>query len=147
MYLDTSVLVAYYCPEPPSLQIEDLLRRQANPIVSELTEIEFHSAIAMKVRQQELPHAQAFQVIAEFQKHLDSRLFTRLSLDSRHFQLAKTWLGQLQWPLRSLDALHLAIVDITQTPLVTADHIMAKTATSLGLQVVLMTPKSKQQQS
>jgi hypothetical protein len=101
----------------------------------------------MKVRQQELPQSQAFQVIAEFQKHVDSRLFTKLSLDSRHFQLAKSWLGQLHWPLRSLDALHLAIVDITQTRLVTADHTMAKAATSLGLQVLLMTPDTKSQHS
>lgn len=147
MYLDTSVLVAYYCPEPLSLQVEELLRRQTSPIVSELAEVEFNSAIAMKVRQQELPQAQAFQVIAEFQKHLGSRLFTRLSLDSRHFQLAKTWLSQLQWPLRSLDALHLAIVDMTQTRLVTADQTMAKTATSLGIQALLMTPNTKSQQS
>jgi len=146
VYLDTSVLVAYYCPEPLSIQVEELLRQQTNPIVSELTEVEFHSAIAMKVRQRELPQAQAFQVIAEFQKHLDSRLFTRLSLDSRHFQLAKTWLSQLQWPLRSLDALHLAIVDIAKAQLVTADQAMAKTATSLGLQVSLMTPNTKSQQ-
>ena len=31
LYVDTSVLVAYYCPEALSLQAQDLLREQAQP--------------------------------------------------------------------------------------------------------------------
>lgn len=40
-YLDTSVIVAYYCPEAFSRQVQDLLREQIKPALSLLTEVEF----------------------------------------------------------------------------------------------------------
>ncbi len=143
MYLDTSVLVAYYCPEPLSTKVEILLRRQLSPIVSELTEVELNSAVALKVREQGLRQAEAFQVLTQFQQYLDDDLYTKLSLESRHFQLAKTWLSQLQWPLRSLDALHLAAAGISHSPLATADKLLAKAAQALGVNVLLVAPGSK----
>jgi hypothetical protein len=48
IYLDTSVIVAYYCPEALSLQVQDLLREHAKPALSLLTEVEFTSAVAKK---------------------------------------------------------------------------------------------------
>jgi predicted nucleic acid-binding protein len=37
VYLDTSVLVAYYCPETLSRQVQDLMRKQIKPALSSLT--------------------------------------------------------------------------------------------------------------
>ncbi len=145
MYLDTSVLVAYYCPEAISADVESLLRRQSSPIVSELAEVEFSSAIAQKVRQHECDRSDASLILAQFHKHLDNCLFTKLCLDSRHFQLAKTWLGQLQWPLRSLDALHLAAAEISQVQFVTADKPLAKVAQAIGIRALLISSKTSQE--
>ena len=147
MYLDTSVLVAYYYPEAISHDVEKLLRRHSSPIVSELAEVEFSSAIARKVRQHECNRPDASLILAQFQKHLDNHLFTKLSLDSRHFQLAKTWLNQLEWSLRSLDALHLAAADISQALMVTADIAMAKTAEAIGVQALLIGPQTRNSKS
>jgi len=143
LYLDTSILVAYYCPEALSAHVEMLLRRQSAPLVSELAKVEFSSAVALKVREEQLDHTDAFQILTEFQKHLDNYLFTKLPLDSRHFQLAKTWLNQLQWPLRSLDALHLAAAEISQTRLVTADKTLAKTAKAIGVPVLFVSSQTR----
>ena len=45
-YIDTSVLVAYYCPEALSEQVQDFLSEQVKPAISTLTEVELFSAIA-----------------------------------------------------------------------------------------------------
>ena len=147
MYFDTSVLVAYYCPEPMSAQVEALIRRQPHPLISELVEVEFSSAVALKVRQHGLSRTDGFKILAQFQQHLDQHLFTRLHLNSSHYQLAKTWLMQLQWSLRSLDALHLAVVELHQSILVTADLSMAKTANLIGLEVQLLSSQKKHSDS
>lgn len=49
-YLDTSVLVAYYCPEPLSEQVQNFLSQNIKPAVSFLTQVELFSAVAKKVR-------------------------------------------------------------------------------------------------
>lgn len=42
-YIDTSVLGAYYCPEPESGEAEAALRRIESPVVGVLSEVEFSS--------------------------------------------------------------------------------------------------------
>ena len=41
IYADTSVLVAYYCPEPLSEKAEALLTTHEQPVISALAEVEF----------------------------------------------------------------------------------------------------------
>ena len=48
IYVDTSALVAYYCPEPLSEKVETFLMSQTRPIISTLTEIELFSAVSKK---------------------------------------------------------------------------------------------------
>ena len=48
IYLDTSVLVSYYCPEALSRQAQDILREAAKPCLSFLTEVELTSAVSKK---------------------------------------------------------------------------------------------------
>jgi predicted nucleic acid-binding protein len=46
MYIDTSLLVPYYCPEALSQVAERTLRSDSRPTVSDLIEVEFFSALA-----------------------------------------------------------------------------------------------------
>jgi len=64
VYLDTSVIVAYYCPETFSRQVQDLLREQIKPALSLLTEVEFASAVAKKVRSNELSSVDGNRILA-----------------------------------------------------------------------------------
>ncbi|NWF56378.1 MAG: PIN domain-containing protein [Syntrophaceae bacterium] len=41
VYVDTSVIVAYYCPEPLSEAAEAFLTAHSRPAISSLTELEF----------------------------------------------------------------------------------------------------------
>ena len=44
-YVDTSILGAYYCPEPLSVPAEKALRQFKTPVISVLSEVEFLSLI------------------------------------------------------------------------------------------------------
>jgi hypothetical protein len=46
VYIDTSVLVAYYRPERLSEKAEELLMGFVRPAISSLTEVEFFSAVS-----------------------------------------------------------------------------------------------------
>lgn len=48
MYIDTSALVPYYCPEPLSRAAEGALRSDPRPSVSDLVEVEFFSALSQR---------------------------------------------------------------------------------------------------
>jgi len=50
MYIDTSLVVPYYCHEALSRAAERTLRGDARPALSDLVEVEFFSALARKVR-------------------------------------------------------------------------------------------------
>ena len=54
VYIDTSVLVAYYCPEGLSEKAEELLMSYLRPAISSLTEVELFSAVSGKVRKKEI---------------------------------------------------------------------------------------------
>jgi len=136
IYLDTSVLTAYYCPESLSREAERLVRATAQPAISDLTEVELLSAIARKARLGELTEGEARRVVARFLTHLEAHLYMRHPLERRHFTLAREWIGRFATPLRTLDALHLAVAAIDDLRLVTADRVLARSATELGLPVV-----------
>ena len=93
LYLDTSVLVAYYCPEALSRQVQDLLREQAKPALSVLTEVEFTSAVAKKVRLNELGDADGNRILAKFASHVDTGLYRMIPVEKHHWRLAKGWIG------------------------------------------------------
>ena len=50
IYLDTSVVVAYYCPEDISDRAESIIRGKRPLFISDLTEVEFASALSRNVR-------------------------------------------------------------------------------------------------
>jgi predicted nucleic acid-binding protein len=72
VYIDTSVLVAYYCPEALSEKAEKFLIRYLRPAISSLTEVEFFSAVSGKVRKKEINLKDAGRVTARFLAHMDA---------------------------------------------------------------------------
>ena len=137
-YIDTSALVAYYCPEPLSREIQDLLGQQGKPALSALTEVEMYSAVARKVRMEELDKSDGQRILAMFAAHVDAELFQMVYLEKHHWKLAKGWIGLFSTPLRTLDALHLAVVSAESLELVTSDRLMHQCAGMLGLKANLL---------
>jgi len=141
IYLDTSVVVAYYCPEPLSHRAERLIRALYRPSVSDLTEVEFRSALSRKVRVGELDVMGATRIVSAFSTHLEEGLYTRVSLERRHHQMAGEWLGRFALVLRTLDALHLAVAASGGFGLATADAALAQSAKTLGIETHWMRSK------
>lgn len=135
IYLDTSVLAAYYCPEPGSRDAEALVRSDPGPTISDLTQVELVSALARKVRSRELDRAAAIRMAAEFQRHVEQGLYRRLPLERRHFETARAWIAGFAVPLRTLDALHLALAAAEELPLATLDRALRRAAESIGVRL------------
>jgi predicted nucleic acid-binding protein len=138
MYIDTSVLVPYYCPEALSQVAERILRGDPHPAVSDLVEVEFFSALARKVRARELLATDARRTGEAFLGHLQAALYTRLPVQRRHYEAARGWLARFTPPLRALDALHLALADAEGLRLATADQNLSRSARNLGVAVTLV---------
>ena len=136
IYLDTSILVAYYCPEALSVESERLVRARVRPSISDLTEVELLSAVSRKVRASELDLREAGRIVGQFFAHLEGDLYNRLPLERRHYKLARDWMAQLTIPLRSLDALHLAVAAVEGVPFATADQALARSGADLGLRII-----------
>ena len=137
-YLDTSLVVAYYCPELLSEKAETFITVNSPVAVSPLTELEMFSAVSRKVREGNLDKNDATRILAAFLSHLDSQLYTLAPLSDRHYKLARDWIGLLSNNLRSLDALHLALASAEDMVILTADQGLAKSANVLGVSFILV---------
>jgi predicted nucleic acid-binding protein len=133
IYVDTSVLAAYYCPEPLSEQAQRALAQEDELAISSLVELEFVSAIARKVRTHEMRRPDAHRILAVFQSHLEQGIYTRLGVDAAHFAQAREWLATLVVSLHTLDALHLALAAMNGCSLMTADTALAKACAKVGV--------------
>ncbi len=139
-YIDTSVLAAYYCPEPLSTKAERALRVDALPTVSQLAEVELFSAVGRKVREGGLSTADAERILTRFLGHVSTGGYRRVVLEERHFLAARDWMRRFDLRLRTLDALHLSVSADSHLTLLTADTHLAEAAESLGIDVMLLRP-------
>lgn len=132
-YIDTSVLVAYYLPEPLSERVERSLRRIDTPAISPLVELEFASVLARKVRARELAPVAARAALEQFRAHQEQGLYRRLEIGTAHYDQARRWVEAFKPPLRTLDALHLSVAANAAAELLTADVQLARAARALRL--------------
>lgn len=137
-YIDTSVIVAYYCPEPLSEKAESFITTHVQPAISSLTEVEFFSAISRKIREGGINQTDASRIIAKFLAHIDDYFYTRLLIEPHHYMLARDWIGQFNAPLRSLDALHLAVASSAGLTFITADEALSKSAKLLAVNAIFL---------
>ncbi|MGG6269768.1 type II toxin-antitoxin system VapC family toxin [Leptolyngbya sp. AN03gr2] len=83
-YLDTSIIVPAYCTEPLSNRVDEVLLQEVELIISNLTEVEFYSALSRKVRQRQLTLDEAQQISIDFQSDLDAGIYQRLQIEAVH---------------------------------------------------------------
>ena len=115
---------------------QQTLRAVTNPIISTLCEVEFSSLVARKRRAKELRASEAQDILALFASHLAEGFCRRIALSPEHCRVARELLDALDLCLRALDALHLGIVSVENTGLVTADLQLATAAKKSGRTIV-----------
>ena len=132
-YLDTSIVAAFYLPETASPRVQAFYSRAGRAVISALSEVEFHSALSRRVRMKELSREDARRALAQFRAHVLEGLYELAPLNAHEYLLARDWLGGFDSPLRTLDALHLAVSCSNGLTLVTADNDLAHCAGRLGV--------------
>ena len=138
VYVDTSVLGAYYCPEPLSLKADKIMQAIANPVISLLTEVEFFSLVAKKRRQRDFSDAKARKIHGEFLAHTTNGYYRRVAISVDHYLKARDMIGQLKTTLRTLDVLHLAIALQEKLPLLTSDKALVAAARYFKVKATLL---------
>jgi predicted nucleic acid-binding protein len=138
IYADTSVLVAYYCPEPPSETAERHLRALDPPVLSRLTDVELHSALAKKVRREELTEENAQRIEQLFRRHCEQELYHIVPVQEGEYRQAREWMARRSTAVRTLDALHLAAADCLDVHVLTADTVMNRAGEQLEVPVQLL---------
>jgi predicted nucleic acid-binding protein len=137
-YLDTSVLTAYYCREARSQRVQRVLSDIEEPAISPLVEVEFHCAVARKVRAGTMDRTTAIRIFAEFKLHLGEPRYETVAIQAADYGLAGEWIARLDTPLRVLDALHLAVAFSNGLPLLTADRELARASQHFGVEYELI---------
>lgn len=132
-YIDTSVLAAYYCPELLSEQAEAFLAQIDRPAISTLTEIELFFAISRKLRGGEITPTDAKRITAKFLSHKEAQYYHLLPVTNHHYSLAREWIGQYLLPLKTLDALHLAIASCEAMTVAAFDRQLIRNAIELDI--------------
>ena len=137
-YLDTSVLVALYIPEPKSNGIQKIIRKKSETALSSLCEVEFYSAISRRIRMKEVSREDGNKIILQFQLHLKTQLYKMFPIMQKEYDIARKWIGNFDTPLRTLDALHLAVAFSNNLEFFTADIALGKSADKLGITVLVI---------
>jgi predicted nucleic acid-binding protein len=132
-YIDTSVLVAYYWPETLSRAAQSAIRKTDGPAISPLVEAEFHSALALKTRTGEMDVECARRVMSMFRLHRADGIYRVVPVEAREYAIACEWIATFRTQLRTLDALHLATAFSNGLTMITADKVLAESATCFGV--------------
>jgi predicted nucleic acid-binding protein len=136
IYADTSALVKRYLDEPFSADFEALLQ-QGPMTISHLTIVEVRCALARRRRNHEIETLRESRANAELAADIQDGALVLSDINATHFTAAYHLIGRLaDTPLRTLDALHLAVAEqISAVAFATADKTQADAAAALGFTV------------
>ncbi len=136
-YLDTSALAKWYLNEPFSEQFEAFIQEQPSAAISRLTVVEFRCLLARRRRAGEITKTTETRVYGAFEKDVGAGFLQVHTVADEHLIAALGLISRLgRYPLRTLDALHLAIAEgIHCRQLATADKTMADAGKAVGLGV------------
>lgn len=135
VYLDTSALIKLYVAEAFSTEVERLVAEADGLVISRLSMLEWHCAMARRLRTGQISEDYLALARTEFTRHLAEGYFRIVSFDDTLLIDALRVLdGVRPLPLRTLDAIHLtAARNAGVTRLATADRVMADAANKLHL--------------
>jgi predicted nucleic acid-binding protein len=136
VYVDTSALLKWYVNEEGSEEFEVFVHEEASLVTSAISRIEFASALARRLRRDELRPHHARSIVSAFERDLVSGQVSVQPVSDAQVVRAVELVEQLGRTkgLRTLDALHLASLTIAKAEmLATADRVMAECAGALGV--------------
>jgi uncharacterized protein len=136
VYVDTSALAKWYINEPYSDAFENFINDIGQGLIARLTVLEFRCLLARRRRVGSIDTRQENAAFRAFETDARDGYWRIEPVHDAHLLTALDLLERLKTiPLRTLDAMHLAIATTTKASMIaTADKIMADAARLLGLE-------------
>jgi predicted nucleic acid-binding protein len=136
-YLDTSALAKWYLNEAGSERFVDYLQGLDSAIISSLTRTEMRSLLARRRRMSDIDTALETLLFSALLDDIASGALLMHPVDDARFDEAAILIARYpEHPLRTLDALHLAVArDLRLDTVATADAVMADAASAIGFGV------------
>ncbi|UHD16907.1 type II toxin-antitoxin system VapC family toxin [Thiocapsa bogorovii] len=137
VYLDTSALAKWYLNEPGSDVFAEYLQGVDVAVISRLTRTEMRSLLSRRRRMGELSAELESVLYAAFLDDIARGWLQDHPVNDVCFDQAVNLMTRYpEHPLRTLDALHLALANhLAVEVLATADCVMAEAASAMGLTV------------
>lgn len=138
IYIDSSALAKLYAPEAESDRLDTFLRGRRGLMISELAITEVLSAVGRRKRNKELRPELANEIRDALWADAESGSFNRLDLSpTMHRDAERLLLTTDAVPLRTLDALHIALaLSGAANYILTFDRRMRDAAVQIGLNVI-----------
>ncbi len=137
VYLDASVLVSFVVRDGTSDRAIEFLRAEAPQlIVSNLAQVEVSSALARLTRIGDLSMQSARTAFAKLDEWLPGAA-TQIQISHADMDLAQSHLRRLDLPLRTADAIHVAVAQRLDAEIATFDRQMTVSARALGVALAL----------
>lgn len=135
VYVDASVVVALLVQDNLSARAETAMTALSDPIlVSDVTALEFASAVARRARGGVLSAKMAREAFSDFD--LWAKRVGRVQVGPGDIAAADTIVRRLDINLHGADAIHTAIVQRVGAALLTLDDKMRANAKKLGVAVI-----------
>jgi len=140
VYLDTSILTAYFIPEVGSKKAQEYLLEQDKVSISSLTRVEFASSIKSRYLSTDptlqISKEDALKVLNEFGSQIQNGYYNLLPVFIEDYNKTEEFLSDLnnEISVRAPDAIHIAIAMREGLTLATADDQQAKASKALGVQ-------------
>lgn len=138
IYLDTSVVVPLFLPDPFAARVTAFLSTgPTSLLISDFVAAEFASVVGMRVRMRQTKQSDAQLAFSSFDGWV-RRIEASRQMQSSDIDDAQVLLRRLDLVLRAPDAIHLAIAQRLGAELATFDARMADCARALGMTVVAL---------
>jgi predicted nucleic acid-binding protein len=137
-FIDTSVLVAYLCPEALHEHAVRAMSGTSPRLITPLVRVEVASALSLKTRTGEMDAKSARLVVGELSRQIDDGIFILREVGTEDYRQAHDWIMAFNTSLRAADAIHLACAASHGATLLTADKLLAASAKSLGVKCKLI---------
>lgn len=137
IYLDTSALLKRYIPETNSEAFDAYFVERAPFSISRLGLVEIRCALARKRREKKITADREKAAMNEVRTDIQDGILVAHPVGDTHFSEALHLIDRLtRVPLRSLDAIHLAIArSLDADEIATADDILRRAAQTTGMKV------------